>query len=163
MKIPFLPIALLLTGSAAFAGEMPDPKLTPGATDPQVTEANIKETICKETHFSWTEGHMPPKSFLEGIEKDQLKAYGYADENLKHYQMDHLIPLSLGGNATDTRNIWPQPLIAQWSARRKDFLEEKLHEKVCKGEMGLKDAQEEIRADWIASYKKHLGNGDKHP
>ena len=163
MKIRYLSIALLLTGSAAFAGDLPDPNLTPGVADAQVTEGNIKETICKATHFSWTEGHMPPKSFLEGIEKDQLKAYGYADENLKHYQMDHLIPLSLGGSATDTKNIWPQQLIAQWSARRKDFLEETLHEKVCKGELGLKDAQEQIRTDWIAAYKKYLGNGDKHP
>lgn len=106
---------------------------------------------------------MPPKSFLQGIEKDQLKAYGYSDETLSHYQMDHLIPLSLGGHPTDTRNIWPQQLIAQWSARRKDFLEEKLHEKVCKGELTLDDARKQIQTNWIEAYERYIGKDFKHP
>jgi hypothetical protein len=154
-------IAAALFASAATAGDLPDPNLTPGATDPEVTEANIKESICKVTHFTWTEGHMPPASFLENIEREQLKQYGYSDPNMKHYQMDHLIPLSLGGNPTDPKNIWPQVLVTKWSARRKDYLEQVMHDKVCKGELSLKEAQDVFRTDWIAGYKKYIGDPDK--
>ena len=156
-------IALALIASTAQAVDLPNPSLTPGATDPEVTEPNIKESICKVTHFTWTEGHMPPASFLASIAKDEIKQYGYTDDNAKHYQMDHLIPLSLGGNPTDPKNIWPQELLpkSKWSARRKDYLEEVLHDKVCKGELTLKDAQDQIKANWIEAYKKHIGDPDK--
>lgn len=154
--------ALTLIASAVQAGELPDPNITPGATDPEVTEANIKESICKVTHFTWTEGHTPPASFLEPIEKDLVQKYGYEDTNLKHYQLDHLIPLSLGGHPTDAKNMWPQVLLAKWSARRKDYLEEIMHDKVCKGEVSLKDAQEMFKTNWIEGYKKYIGDPDKH-
>lgn len=153
------PLALFAT--TAWAGDLPDPKITPGATDPEVSEANIKESICKVTHFTWTEGHMPPPSFLEPILKEQLKQYGYDDTNLKHFQADHLIPLSVGGHPTDPKNIWPQVLLTKWSARRKDYLEEVMHDKVCKGEVSLKDAQEMFRTNWIEGYKKYIGDPDK--
>ena len=154
--------AIVLFAATAQASDLPDPNLTPGATDSEVTQANIKESICKETHFTWTEGHMPPRSFLDNLEKEQLKQYGYQDVSPQHYQMDHLIPLALGGNPTDIKNIWPQVLVTKWSARRKDYLEEYLHSKVCKGAITLKDAQDQIRTDWIEAYKKYLGDPDKH-
>lgn len=156
-------LSFLVLSSTASAGDLPDLNLTPGAVDPEVTQETLKESVCKQTHFSWTEGHMPPRSFLETAEKEQLKLYGYADENLRHYQMDHLIPLSLGGHPTDLRNIWPQLLISRWSARRKDYLEEIMHTKVCKGELSLKDAQEQIRTNWIDAYSRYVGDMDKHP
>lgn len=157
-------LCLLLMGSSpAWAGDLPDPTLTPGALDPEVMQSNIKETICKAGHFTWTEGHMPPKSFLEKTEKEQIAAYGYPDENTKHYQMDHLVPLSLGGSPTEAKNIWPQLLISKWSARRKDYIEGILHEKVCKGELSLSQAQEEIRTNWIQTYEKYLGSLDRQP
>jgi hypothetical protein len=156
---PILALALFATG--ACAADLPDPNLTPGATDPEVTEANIKESICKVTHFTWTEGHAPPASYLENLAQEQIKQYGYTDTVIKHYQMDHLIPLSLGGHPTDPKNIWPQLLLAKWSARRKDYLEEVLHDKVCKGELGLKEAQDLFRTNWIEAYKKYIGDPDK--
>jgi hypothetical protein len=156
---PILALALFATG--ACAADLPDPNLTPGATDPEVTEANIKESICKVTHFTWTEGHAPPASYLENLAQEQIKQYGYTDTVVKHYQMDHLIPLSLGGHPTDPKNIWPQLLLAKWSARRKDYLEEVLHDKVCKGELGLKEAQDLFRTNWIEAYKKYIGDPDK--
>jgi len=154
-------LALVIVSATANAGDLPDLSLTPGSTDPEVSGANIKESICKVTHFTWTEGHMPPRSFLQAIEREQLKVYGYQDSDINHYQMDHLIPLSLGGNPTDPKNIWPQVLITKWSARRKDYLEEVLHDKVCKGEVTLQDAQEQIRTNWIDAYKKYIGDTEK--
>ena len=150
-----------LFAAAAQASELPNPNLTPGALDPEVTEANIKDSVCKTTHFTWTEAHQPPASYLEELFVDLTKAYELTDTNIKHYQLDHLIPLSLGGHPTDPKNIWPQQLIAKWSARRKDYLEEIVHEKVCKGEISLKDAQQLFRTNWIEAYKKYIGDPDK--
>ncbi|CAL1239997.1 hypothetical protein [Candidatus Methylocalor cossyra] len=155
-------VALALAAAPAEAADLPDPRLTPGATDPEVTEANIKESICKVSPFTWAQGHSPPASFLESLAREQIQQYGYQDTNIKHYQMDHLIPLSLGGHPTDPKNIWPQVLLTKWGARRKDYLEEVLHDKVCKGELGLREAQDLFRTNWIEAYKKYIGDPD-HP
>lgn len=69
-----------------------------------------------------------------------------------------MIPLSLGGHPTDAKNIWPQPLVAKWSARRKDYLEDVITRKVCKGEMSLTEAQDIFRTNWIEGYKKYISD-----
>ncbi|MBM3203070.1 hypothetical protein FJZ55_04095 [Candidatus Woesearchaeota archaeon] len=140
------------------AAELPDPAITPGAIDPEVTADNIQESICKQKPISWSQAHLPPASWLENLEKEQIGQYHYSDTGPKHYTEDHLIPLSLGGHPTDAQNIWPQPLVAKWSARRKDYLEEVITRKVCKGEMPLAEAQDLFRTDWIAAYRKHIGD-----
>lgn len=141
----------------SLAGDLPDPAITPGATDPEVTADNIQESICKQKPISWSQAHLPPASWLEDMEKQQIEQYHYSDTSPKHYHEDHLIPLSLGGHPTDIRNIWPQPLVAKWSARRKDYLEEVISRKVCKGEMTLNEAQDLFRTNWIDAYKKYIG------
>ena len=154
-------LAFCLMAPLAFAGDLPDPNITPGSLDSEVTQANLKESICKQTHYSWSEAHQPPVSFLQELFAQQTQAYGLTDNNFKHYQMDHLIPLSLGGNPTDPKNIWPQLLLTKWSARRKDYLEEEIHMKVCNGELPLADAQELFRKNWIEAYKRYIGDPDK--
>ncbi|MGI9213350.1 MAG: hypothetical protein ACR2HF_12840 [Methylococcaceae bacterium] len=141
----------------SLAGDLPDPAITPGATDPEVTADNIQESICKQKPISWSQAHLPPASWLEDMEKQQIEQYHYSDTSPRHYHEDHLIPLSLGGHPTDIRNIWPQPLVAKWSARRKDYLEEVISRKVCKGEMTLNEAQDLFRTNWIDAYKKYIG------
>lgn len=162
MRVIYL-IALALCNTPLLAGDLPKPELTPGVTDPEVTQANLKESVCKHTHFTWTEAHQPPASYLEEAGRDLIREYGYTDTQLKHYQIDHLIPLSLGGHPTDRKNLWPQPLVAKWSARRKDYFEEMLHGKVCRGEISLSDAQNLFRTNWIEGYLKQLGKPEDHP
>ena len=73
-------------------------------------------------------------------------------------EVDHFVPLELGGS-NDEENLWPQSyLMKPWNALVKDKLEDRLHSEVCKGETGLKNAQEEIRADWKKAYQKRFGN-----
>jgi hypothetical protein len=33
------------------------------------------------------------------------------------YELDHLIPLELGGS-NDLRNLWPQPFEGEWNAHK---------------------------------------------
>jgi len=148
----FLIIFLLLCGSA-LAGELPDPQLTPGVTNPDVTQDNIQDTICVK---GFTKKIRPPANYTNWLKKKQLVQYGYKHANPKAFEEDHLIPLGVGGNPTDPQNLWPQPRKGQWSAAKKDKLENKLHELVCHGSLSLEEAQQDISTNWIEAYKKYV-------
>ena len=157
MKTPyhFLLLAALLASSigVAFAGDLPDPRLTPGATDPTVTQENIRQTVCVK---GYTKTVRPPAHYTNRLKKKQIREYGYADRNPKDYEEDHLIPLNIGGNPTDERNLWPEPRKSEWNAKKKDALEFALYKQVCKGSVSLKEAQDAYRQNWIQAYKKYV-------
>jgi hypothetical protein len=76
--------------------------------------------------------------------------------NPADYEVDHLIPLDLGGS-NDITNLWPQPRKAQdWTADKKDRLEHVLGHEVCEHKVPLEVAQQEISQDWTAAYTKHV-------
>jgi len=127
------------------SGGLPDPKCTPGAVDPRVTQVNIHATICVS---GYTATIRPPSAYTEALKTQQIKEYGYVDTNLADYEEDHLIPLELGGNPTDTKNLWPEPRGGAESATDKDRVENALHAKVCGGALTLNAAQSAIAIDW---------------
>lgn len=89
------------------------------------------------------------------LKREQLREYGYADTNPRDYEEDHLIPLELGGNPTDSRNLWPEPYetsIADGGAHSKDRVESYLHRQVCAGTLTLDEARREIATDWYRVY-----------
>jgi len=89
-------------------------------------------------------------------------ATGYAyrgDESTRDYEEDHLISLELGGAASDPRNLRPEPYFATDGARVKDLVENKLHDLVCSGALGLAAAQQAIATDWWAAYQTYGGEG----
>jgi len=97
-----LPATLALVLSfPSWASDMPDPSLTPGAINPEVTQANIQQTVCVK---GYTKTIRPPAHFTNKLKKRQMREYGYADRNPKHYEEDHLIALSIGGAPDDPRN-----------------------------------------------------------
>ena len=74
-----------------------------------------------------------------------FEAYGVADADRSSYELDHLIPLELGGSNEET-NLWPQPLSASGSdARDKDAAENAFHDAVCAGQADLAAAQAGIQ------------------
>ena len=66
-------------------------------------------------------------------------------------EIDHLIPLTVGGS-NDLANLWPQPYGVP-GAHQKDVLENKLHAQVCSGKMTLAEAQHQIATNWFALYR----------
>jgi hypothetical protein len=75
---------------------------------------------------------------------------------LSDYELDHLIPLELGGAST-VANLWPEPWADPRGAHRNDDLENALNRQVCSGSMTLSDAQHPIASDWEAAYRRCVG------
>ena len=84
----------------------PDPATTPGVVNPDITQANIRETICNP---QWsTKSVRPPVAYTNGLKAQQLAASRFKDKNPSHYEEDHFISLELGGNPRDPKNLWPE-------------------------------------------------------
>jgi hypothetical protein len=107
---------------------------TPGVVNPDVTQANLRVTVCKH---GWTRTVRPPTSYTNALKLQQLRAYGLRGPP-SAYQEDHLISLELGGNPTDPRNLWPEPYPR---ASRVDQIENELNQQVCTGQLALAAAQ----------------------
>jgi hypothetical protein len=131
----------------------PNAALTPGATNSEITQDNIRETICNR-HWS-TKSIRPPARYTNSLKVEQMREYGDVDRDPRDYEEDHLIPLELGGNPTDPRNLWPEPReasIPEGGASAKDTVERYLHGQVCAGNLSLPQAQNEIARDWYRVY-----------
>ena len=87
-----------------------------------------------------------------------IRQSGYADRRLRDYELDHLVPLGLGGAPADPRNLWLEPRHPAdgWDADRKHELEAELSRLVCAGKLSLADAQHAIATDWIAAYRRYV-------
>src|ERR1700731_4210485 len=84
----------------------PDPLRTPGATNPDIAQANVRDTICNPR---WsTKSIRPPASYTNRLKIEQIREYGYSDSTLRYFEEDHFIPLEVGGSPPDPKNLWPE-------------------------------------------------------
>jgi hypothetical protein len=131
---------------------------TPGAANPQVTQRNIRDTICNP-HWS-TKLIRPPAEYTSRLKRKQLREYGDTvhqtraelinpstgkvdttrcvphSDNMRCYEEDHLISLEDGGDPTDPRNLWPEPYNTRvggtiMGAHQKDVVEGFIHDEIC--------------------------------
>ncbi len=130
--------AILGTGGSAYATATTDPMLTPGATNPAVTEATIHQTIC-------TRGYTATVRNVSTRTKSVVYAeYHVAQSDKRRYVIDHLVPLEVGGS-NDVKNLWPEP---KADAEQKDQIENLLHARVCNGTVDLATAQQTFETEW---------------
>jgi hypothetical protein len=120
---------------------LPDPTLTPGASDPRVTQDDIQQTICRPGYTKGVRG------LSRRIEDAVVAEYHVGSKDRGKYKIDALIPLDLGGS-TSLKDLWPEPRAGRLGSRAKDHVENALHVAVCDGEVTLADAQRSIAADW---------------
>jgi len=154
MRTVFLLAGLLILSNAADAGQtFPNWFMTPGVANPDVTQSNIKQTICKS---GWTRTIRPRTSYTNKLKRQQIAAYGYADKRRKSYEEDHLISLQLGGDPKDPSNLWPEAYAGPCGARRKDVIETKLKRLVCSRRITLAKAQQAIAWNWVVAYNKYV-------
>lgn len=134
---------------------LPNPAWQPGAYNPDVTPDTIQTTICVSGYSSKIR---PPVSYTDNLKLQQIKQYGYSDTNPADYEEDHLIPLAVGGDPKDPKNLWPEPTkTTPYNASVKDTLENTLHKMVCSGQVPLDTARKDIATDWVAAYHKYVG------
>ncbi len=128
-------VAVLMPRHEARSGVVrANPTLTPGALNPDVTQATIGSTICVR---GWTKTVRPPSSYTHALELRQLPQYGLSGPT-SNFQEDHFISLELGGAPTDPRNLWPEP---QPRAGEVDKIENELNALVCSGKITLAEGQ----------------------
>jgi len=156
MKIVALTMALLISN--------PSPPV-PGALNPDVTQGNIGGTICTP---GWSTSVRPSLSFTNPLKHSLLPPKA----NMHAYELDHRVPLELGGCPTCKSNLWLQPWrdpvghkcepAEMMDAACKDELENLIHREVCAGEMTLKEGRAVFLGDWIAAYHHWMQDGHHH-
>jgi hypothetical protein len=126
--------------AAGVPGDVPMPNLalTPGAIQSSDTAA-----ICTP---GWAEAH---RDVSYATEDDVAREYGLSSHY--GYEIDHLIPLELGGSNA-VANLWPEPYDSPYGATQKDGLEDYLHDQVCDHGLPLATAQQEIASNWYAAW-----------
>ncbi|MFI6688364.1 hypothetical protein [Streptomyces sp. NPDC050485] len=134
---------------------LPDPKCTPGALNPKVTQATLKTTVCKS---GYTATIRPPVSVTGPEKTANAKSYSYTGP-IGDAEYDHLVSLVLGGDPDDPRNIWTEPPSPGHKAgggpnNPKDSVEAKLSAAVCSNKVQLAAAQNAIATDWTTALAK---------
>jgi len=164
-RIIILSIAAIAFSGTAFAAGpdwvLPNAKVTPGVLNPSVTQANIKDNVCKA---NWTSTIRPTVAYTNKLKATQMAGdYKYLQAQFgtasSAYEEDHLISLQLGGSPTDPKNLWPEPYAGN-NARKKDVVESALKRLVCAGTLKLADAQKAV-LNWPVAYKKYVTSKDK--
>ena len=143
--IPVIAAASIIGAYAAVpSSDLPNRSLTPGSVrDHVVSDVCTPNYARHARHVTLEERH------------DVFARYHIPYAMHSHYELDHLVPLEIGGSNRES-NLWPQPRSGEWSSRRKDRLENKLHELVCAGAISIGAAQHAIATNWVAAYLRYM-------
>jgi 5-methylcytosine-specific restriction endonuclease McrA len=120
--------ALAAAHGADLTAVLPDPVLTPGEV-----RTSAATDVCGDRRTRQF------RHWSRARDDRILAEYGLPTGPHPDFEVDHLIPLDLGG-ADDDRNLWPEPrrsIEREWNAERKDLLEWKLADLVCSGRLDL--------------------------
>jgi len=126
-------------------GRLPDRHCTPGKV--ATTDVN---RIC-------TPGYTKRVRNVSDSTKNRVYFnYGIRRHSPGQYEIDHLVPLELGGS-NSIKNLFPEAAKSVPGFHQKDRLENRFHQKVCDGEMSLRTAQSKMAHNWYAAYKREFG------
>jgi hypothetical protein len=122
---------------------LPDSDCTPGAVFPDATAAQI----CRPGYSSSV------RNVPSEVSRMVYAEYGITERNPGDYEVDHLVPLELGGS-NDIANLWPEAAAPPPGFHQKDVVENYLHDQVCGGSMSLLDAQRAIATNWVEVFQR---------
>lgn len=142
-------VQLCLAKMAAAAAFLPLP-IAAQDINPFINQSNIQSTICTS---GWSAASRPPVRYTNKVKLALMDEEGFHFVLPSEFELDHWIPIELGGNPTSWKNLtlqaWPGPN----GAHEKDKLENMLHREVCAGRVSLKDAQSCMAIDWHSCLK----------
>lgn len=121
----------------------PDGACTPGAIFPDATS----DQVCR-SGYSSSVRNVPAE-----LSRQVYAAYGVIERTTGEYEVDHLVPLEIGGS-NDIANLWPQAAAPPPGFHEKDRVENYLHDQVCAGRMALFEAQQAVATNWVAVYQQ---------
>jgi hypothetical protein len=126
-------------------GPLPDPACTPGARYQLATPS----VFCKSGYTAVV------RHVTESTKNLVYDEYGITSHTGATYEMDHLIPLELGGS-NRVANLFPEAVSPRPGFHVKDQLENKTHSLACSGG-DWRSYQRRIASDWTKLYRQLIG------
>lgn len=152
--------ALLCSQYAEGNSGLLDRVKTPGLLNPNVTQNNVNSTVCVSGYSAKIR---PTSNYTNRIKLKQLQDNKYTIKDRAIYELDHFVPLSIGGHPTDERNLWAEPRFGTFNAGDKDVVESGVHRDLCKGKLSLIQAQNIFLGDWRMFLDQYKKQGDVLP
>lgn len=163
IKLMTLTMAMVITSPAAFAATfhpgpsvalgartkttrckvvqgLPDRRCSPGARFKNAT----KNMICTSGYTAVV------RNVPESVKDKVFAEYGVKHHSGKTFEVDHIVPLELGGS-NSILNLFPEPAPG---FRKKDRLENRAHNLVCDGKLALRSTQKAMARNWRTLYPK---------
>src|SRR5437870_332686 len=116
MKLKFTAL-LVIANAIAFAYANPVPQAVIEASikprvfstemlNQDITQANIQDTICSK---GFTKTIRPAVSYTNGVKFKLLREAGIPEADAGLYELDHIVPLAVGGHPRKMANLMLQP------------------------------------------------------
>jgi hypothetical protein len=122
--------------------------------NPDVNQDSIQKTICVP---GYTKTVRPSVNYTNGVKRKLLRDQRMDESQIGEFELDHKLPLTLGGHPRNIHNLTLQLWSGRDGAKEKDKLEIRLSKLVCRNKISLIDAQICIWNDWrncALKYKK---------
>ena len=155
---------LALVAGCAAVPSTPEPQSSPTATrdertvpiealNPDVHQETIDQTICVP---GYTASVRPSTTYTNGVKAKLLREQLLPPASAGDYELDHRVPLALGGHPRALVNLMLQPWEGDDGAKRKDRLERVLQVRVCRRTLLLDDARRAVYFDWQGAYREFV-------
>jgi hypothetical protein len=134
------------TSGCRIRGPLPDPQCTPGAYFKNADRAHI----CKPGYTKTV------RNVSAALKQRVYAEYAITQHSRSSYEVDHLVPLELGGSNSIT-NLFPEAATPKPGFHEKDRLENKTHDAVCSSARALRATQRSIAKNWTVLYNVYFG------
>ena len=127
-------------------GPLPDRRCTPGS----VFSKSTPKVFCKSGYTKLV------RHVTAATKRKVFAAYGITSHRSGQYEIDHLVPLELGGS-NSIANLFPEPAKPRPGFHDKDRLENEVHDRACAAHNRFRSLQKRIATDWTDLYVDLIG------